>query len=112
MKLKILLTTVALILGSGILLFALMYTPPSKTPSQTINQNELAKRDGLEGNECWVAVDGTVYSISGFSEWQMGKHIPSNGLATCGRDLSGVIGQSPHGKSVLSLLRKVGVYVP
>lgn len=110
MNKKILFVCGAFLVGFPLVLFALMYTPPptQTIPDQRISMAELAEKDGLENRECWVAIDGTVYSISGFSQWQMGRHLPSQGKATCGRDLSGVIGESPHGKSVLSLLRTVG----
>jgi predicted heme/steroid binding protein len=55
-----------------------------------------------------VAVDGEVYLIKGFALWQMGEHIPSGGRACCGLDLTEVIDESPHGRSKLQLLKKVG----
>jgi predicted heme/steroid binding protein len=69
---------------------------------------ELAQYDGKDGNKCLVAVDGDVYLIEGFSLWQNGEHIPSGGRARCGLDLSEVINESPHGRSKLQLLPKVG----
>ncbi len=69
---------------------------------------ELAGYDGAEGNQCLVAVDGDVYLIEGFALWQMGEHLPSGGRARCGLDLTEVIDESPHGRSKLQLLRKVG----
>lgn len=111
MRKKWLLVFIAFLVGFPIILFALMYTPPPKqevTSETKVSLIQLAEKDGIDGRECWVTVDGVVYSISGFSQWQMGKHLPSNGKATCGRDLSDVIGESPHGKSILSLLRVVG----
>jgi len=109
MRKKIIYFTVAFIFGVGALIYALMYTPePRGGAGQIVTKETLSQKTGINGEECWVAVDGVVYSISGFSEWQMGKHIPSEGKATCGQDLSGVIGESPHGRSVLNLLRVVG----
>ena len=74
--------------------------------SYTLEQ--LAEHNGEEGTDCLVAVDGDVYLIEGFALWQMGEHIPSNGRARCGYDLTDVIDESPHGRSKLDLLRKVG----
>lgn len=109
MNKKIIIIVASIVIGCGAVVYALLYTPPENTASnQEVDTAELAKHDGLGSNTCWVAVDGVVYSISGFSEWSMGKHLPSNDKATCGRDLSGVIGESPHGKSVLQLLKVVG----
>jgi len=80
----------------------------SDTGERTFTLEELAQHDGLSGNDCYVAVDGNVYLIEGFPLWQMGQHIPSKGKASCGRDLTSVIDESPHGRSKLQLLKKVG----
>jgi predicted heme/steroid binding protein len=99
----------SILVGGSMVLYALLYTPATATPTQTISHTDLAKHTGTNGTACWVAVDGIVYAISGFSEWQMGKHLPANdNNIVCGRDLSAHIGKSPHGKSVLQLLRQVG----
>lgn len=90
-------------------------TPASTTSTSTekvVNSSELASATGKGGNPCYVVVDNVVYSISGFALWADGLHSPSGGRARCGKDLSSVIGQSPHGKSKLNLLQRVGVYQP
>lgn len=69
---------------------------------------ELARYNGKNGNKCLVAVDGKVYLIEGFDLWKEGEHIPSGGRARCGLDLTEVIVDSPHGRSKLRLLEKVG----
>ena len=69
---------------------------------------ELALYDGKDGNDCLVAVDGDVYLIEGFALWVEGEHITSGGRARCGFDLTEVIDESPHGRSKLELLKKVG----
>lgn len=76
--------------------------------SQGVTIDDLAKYTGKNGNLCWVAVDGTVYEISGFVLWLEGEHRPSGGRAKCGKDLSEAIKQSPHGKSKLKLLKEIG----
>jgi predicted heme/steroid binding protein len=79
------------------------------TPVQgSFTLEELAEHDGQNGNDCYVAVDGDVYLIEGFALWQMGQHLPSNGRASCGYDLTEVIEESPHGRSKLQLLQKIG----
>lgn len=77
---------------------------------KVVTSSELADANGKSGNPCYVVVDGVAYSISGFALWADGLHSPSGGRARCGKDLSSVIGQSPHGKSKLNLLQRVGVY--
>lgn len=82
---------------------------PGAVPAQSsFTLEELAEHDGTDGNDCYVAVDGDVYLIEGFALWQMGEHIPSNGRASCGYDLTDVIDESPHGRSKLQLLQKIG----
>lgn len=84
-------------------------TNNSKSDStQGITLEEVAKHTGKDGNSCWVVVDGTVYEIGGFALWADGVHSTSGGRARCGKDLSEVILQSPHGKSKLKLLKEVG----
>lgn len=82
--------------------------PAAVSGDRTFTVEELAEHDGTSGNDCYVAVDGDVYLIEGFALWQMGQHIPSNGRASCGFDLTDVIDESPHGRSKLQLLEKVG----
>ena len=69
---------------------------------------ELGGYDGGADNQCLVAVDGDVYLIEGFALWAAGEHLPSGGRARCGLDLTEVIDESPHGRSKLQLLKKVG----
>jgi predicted heme/steroid binding protein len=86
-------------------------TAPSsagQSADRSYTLEQLAEHNGEEGTDCLVAVDGDVYLIEGFALWQMGEHIPSGGRARCGLDLTEVIDESPHGRSKLDLLRKVG----
>ncbi len=81
----------------------------SSLANRSFTLQELARYDGKDGNQCLVAVDGDVYLIEGFDLWKDGEHIPSGGRARCGLDLTEVIGkESPHGRSKLQLLKKVG----
>lgn len=80
---------------------------PSATAT-TITAGELAKNNGKNGTDCWVAVNGKVYDVTGQKDWVNGSHTPSNGQAQCGQDESSSIGSSPHGSSVLSSLPVVG----
>lgn len=74
----------------------------------TFNQAELAKYDGQNGQPAYVAVDGTVYDVTGVAAWAGGKH--HGNLA--GRELTAIIDKkSPHGRSVLKKLKVVGQYV-
>ena len=77
----------------------------------SFTSEELARHDGKDDNDCLVAVDGDVYLIEGFLLWKMGEHVPSGGMARCGLDLTEVIDDSPHGRSKLQLLKKVGTLV-
>lgn len=79
-----------------------------KQPGKTITMAELTTNNGKDGAKCWLAIDGTVYDVTGNPEWVNGQHLPSRGMASCGRDLTKVISQSPHGKSVLGDLPVIG----
>ena len=80
----------------------------SSAISQTISPTELAKNNGKNGAKCWVAVNGTVYDVTNADQWRNGQHIPSDGEASCGADMSNVIGKSPHGNKVLAELPIIG----
>lgn len=82
----------------------------TKAEDSGITLEEVAKHTGRDGNSCWVAVDDTVYEISGFVQWADGVHSPSGGKARCGKDLSEVINESTHGKSKLKHLKEVGPF--
>jgi predicted heme/steroid binding protein len=78
--------------------------------SAVFTAETIKQYDGKDGHKCYVAVKGTVYEISGKTQWQGGQHLPSNGQAYCGADLTDTIGKSPHGESKLQELPKVGTY--
>lgn len=83
-------------------------TPEPKVALRPVTKAELAKADGKDGKDCYVAVDTTVYQIKDFSLWENGEHKTSGGRAYCGADMTTVISQSPHGHKVLDLLIEVG----
>jgi predicted heme/steroid binding protein len=73
---------------------------------------ELSAHDGLDGRTCYVAVSGTVYLMPPSADWKDGQYVTSNGQASCGRDLTAVLGSSPHGAAVLHAKTVVGPLVP
>ena len=72
-----------------------------------LTKEELKQYDGKDGHKAYVAVDGTVYDVTGVEAWQNGEH--HGNLA--GQDLSAVIMNAPHKKSVLNNLPVVGKLV-
>jgi predicted heme/steroid binding protein len=78
------------------------------TREQDISRSRLEKFDGKDGRLCYVAVDGIVYEIKDSPLWVDGEHITSGGRAHCGKELSEVINQAPHGKKILQILPIVG----
>ena len=66
----------------------------------TFTLAELAEFDGMEGRPAYVAVDGVVYDITDSALWPEGDHSPCGLDAMAGRDLSEVIGESPHGRDI------------
>ena len=81
----------------------------TSTSTKKVTKVELSRANGQNGSLCWVAVDGTVYQIQQGFQWQEGKHVPSDGQAYCGADLSKVIDKAPHGRSKLATLQKIGM---
>lgn len=78
------------------------------TQSRTVSKAELMAADGKNGHVCLVAVDGTVYKIENKPLWQNGQHLTSEGQAYCGADMTAAIDKSPHGRSKLAELEKIG----
>ena len=72
---------------------------------QEFTIEELAKFDGKDDHEAYVAVDGKVYDVTGNPHWQGGEH--HGNLA--GHDVTKALEVSPHGTRVLAGLKQVGV---
>lgn len=67
--------------------------------------DELAKFNGKNGQPAYVAINGTVYDVSGKDAWKNGEH--HGNLA--GLDLTDVLfNKSPHKDKVLQGLPVVG----
>lgn len=73
-----------------------------------VSNAELAQADGKENRPCFVVLDQVVYEVKQGKNWKDGEHITSEGLAHCGLDLTAIIKESPHGKSIIPLLKKIG----
>jgi len=118
---KLVLTILVIVILASVTALGFMLRPRSDVSTNSKNQTstsentgitlaEVAKHTGRDGSSCWVVVDDTVYEISGFVQWADGVHSPSGGKARCGKDLSEVINESPHGKSKLKYLKEVGSF--
>jgi len=76
---------------------------------ETLTNQQLETGNGKNGNPCYVALDRAVYEIKQGNKWNDGIHETSEGQAYCGADLTLVIDQSPHGRSILTLTEKIGI---
>lgn len=79
----------------------------NRTASTRVTSEQLAENDGKAGNKCYVAVSGRVYEITNSSKWVNGIHTESEGQASCGRDLTEAMDESPHGVSILTTSPRV-----
>lgn len=81
---------------------------PEETDADTpvFNSETLAAFDGQDGNPAYVAINGVVYDVTDVPNWRGGLH---NGN-TAGKDLTSVLGRSPHGETVLKDLPVVGTF--
>ena len=70
------------------------------------NSETLATFDGQDENPAYVAINGVVYDVTDVPNWRGGLH---NGN-TAGKDLTDVLGKSPHGETVLKDLPVVGTF--
>lgn len=69
---------------------------------------DLACFDGREGRRCLVAVQGRVLDLTGSGKWPEGSHFQRH---AAGNDLTGALGQAPHGGEKLSAFPVVGTLV-
>lgn len=84
---------------------------PTPVP-RAVPAAELSAGTGHDGQDCLVAISGTVYRIPASTQWVDGNHVPANDAVYCGRDLTSQLGDSPHGASVMKSVTLVGPLVP
>lgn len=77
-----------------------------ETISRRFTQDELALYNGTKGRPAYVAVNGTVYDVSGNPYWNDGVH---QNLHRAGADLTSELHASPHREDVLRAMNRVGV---
>jgi len=65
---------------------------------------ELKQYNGEDGKPMYVAIDGVIYDVTDVSAWFGGQHRGNK----AGNDLTRIIEESPHGKSVLDNLKIIG----
>ncbi len=63
---------------------------------KTFTLDELAKYNGKNGVKAYVAVNGTVYDVTGLPQWPQGKHFCPGSVA--GTDITELYQRSPHMK--------------
>jgi predicted heme/steroid binding protein len=83
-------------------------TSGSSTGVQKLTLDELSKFNGLNGAKCYLVVDKIVYDATNFDLFMNGFHTPSRSTVKCGTDASAEIDKSPHGRSKLAIMTKVG----
>lgn len=67
---------------------------------------ELSQYDGKDGAAAYYAYEGKVYDVTSSDLWKDGEHY---GLQA-GQDLTGKMGDAPHGTEVFAPFPVVGVY--
>lgn len=84
---------------------------PGRIMAQTANlpvisPAELSKFDGMAERKAYYAYEGLVYDVTGSRLWKEGQHF---GLQA-GQDLTGKMGDAPHGTEVFKGFTVVGRY--
>lgn len=72
--------------------------------TREVTTAELAAATCADGAECWLAVNGIVYDMSGFPSWMPGPH---HGIAP-GTDATAQFVDSGHGLAYLEKMPVVG----
>jgi predicted heme/steroid binding protein len=70
----------------------------SSDSNRLFTQRELHRYDGEDG-PMYIAYQGVVYDVSSSPRWRKGLH---EGLHFPGQDLSGEMGEAPHGPEVFN----------
>lgn len=107
----------ALILGSLLILTSCASSSTEVSDSTAASETEadkvftlaeLSEFDGQDGRAAYIAVDGVVYDVTDIPQWAGGSH--AGGEILAGKDYSEEIRSiSPHGTSMLSRAKKIGV---
>lgn len=67
---------------------------------------ELSQYDGQDGHPAYFAYDGKVYDVTQSKLWKLGEHFGVH----AGEDLTGQLGEAPHGTEVFASFPVVGTY--
>jgi predicted heme/steroid binding protein/uncharacterized membrane protein len=74
---------------------------------KVFSPEDLVEADGKDGRSALVAIDGTVYDVSGSEKWANGVHMRRH---QAGKNLTSEIEGAPHGREVLRRLDVAGTY--
>lgn len=69
-------------------------------------KEELARCDGKNGSQAYVAYKGKVYDVSDSLLWKGGGHQASH---TAGQDLTDALEEAPHNSELLEEFPVVGI---
>jgi len=75
-------------------------------PARQITCEELKQHDGRKGSPSYIGYRGLVYDVSESFLWMGGRHQATH---LAGTDLSGELGQAPHGADLLQRFPVVGI---
>ncbi len=71
-------------------------------------KSTLAKYDGLDGRQAFVAYEGRVYDVSDSFFWENGQHWT---VHSAGRDLTEELKRAPHSAEKLQEFPVIGIFV-
>ncbi len=84
-------------------------TSPRRPADGIYDPTTLAAFDGKKGRPAYVALEGAVYDATDSHLWKEGTHMKRH---FAGYDLTGALGQAPHGKEKVTELPRVGDFDP
>jgi predicted heme/steroid binding protein len=70
----------------------------------TYNTDQLSMRDGIQGDDCWIAYKGNIYDVTASPLFKNGKHF----RLYLGRDLTAEMPDAPHLDDVLDKFPIIG----
>ena len=102
-------TATAILLGSqflGVQAVSAQEQIRGQTQGQVFTADSLAQYDGRDGRPAYFAYDGQVYDVTTSKLWKLGEHFG----VQAGKDLTGKLGDAPHGTEVFSRFPMIGSY--
>ena len=70
-----------------------------------LSRGELAKKNGVDSDQTWIAYDGAIYDVNESKLWKKGMHYEH----WAGQDLTNELKDAPHTQKVFERYKQVAI---